>query len=322
MSNPIDISVVIPLLNEVESLEELYQQLTLVLSETKKSYELIFVNDGSQDDSGNCIEKFADTDSHVCAIHFRRNFGKAAALNAGFKSANGSIVFTMDADLQDDPHEIPRMLKKIEEGYDMVTGWKKKRNDPLSKKLPSKFFNFFVSKVSGLKLHDYNCGFKAYRSSTLEDLNLYGELHRFIPMLLHWQGYSVTEIPVKHHARPYGQSKYGSTRLIKGFFDLLTVLLTTRYIARPLHLFGGIGAVISGIGTLILGYLTVLWFLGMRPIGNRPLLFFGILLMVVGVQFVSTGLLGELISHQRQSLKPNYVIQRISDGRRSRNDEL
>jgi len=202
----------------------------------------------------------------------------------------------------------------------MVTGHKKKRKDPLSKTIPSKCFNFVVSKCSGLKLHDYNCGFKAYRRHTLENLKLYGELHRFIPMLLYWQGYSVAEVSVRHHTRPYGHSKYGSSRLIKGFFDLLTVLLMTRYIARPLHLFGGIGATISGFGSLILGYLTVIWMFGIRPIGNRPLFFLGILLMVVGVQFVSTGLLGELISHQLQSEKPNYVIQSIRHGRKTNNN--
>jgi len=321
-TNMIDISVVIPAYNEAPSLEELYRKLTAVLVRTGKSYELIFVNDGSSDDSLHIIDKIVDIDPYVSAIHFRRNFGKAAALNAGFRIAKGNIVFTIDADLQDNPQEIPKFLRKIDDGNDMVTGWKEKRKDPLSKTIPSRLFNYVVSKCSGLKLNDYNCGFKAYRWFTLENLNLYGELHRFIPMLLHCQGYSIAEVSVRHNERQYGHSKYGASRLLKGFLDLLTVLLMTRYIARPLHLFGGIGAVISGMGSLILFYLTTIWLVGIRPIGNRPLLFLGILLVVVGIQFVSTGLLGELISHEQQAKSPNYIIRSVRHGRKQQNDQL
>jgi glycosyltransferase involved in cell wall biosynthesis len=244
----------------------------------------------------------------VGVVHFRRNFGKAAALDAGFRRARGQIIFTMDADLQDDPNEIPNFLAKLEEGNDVVSGWKKKRNDPLGKTLPSKLFNFTVSRASGLRLKDFNCGFKAYRSEAVQGLGLYGELHRYIPVLVHFRGFRVAEIAVVHHPRTSGSSKYGVERLVKGFFDLLTVLLITRYRTRPLHLFGGVGLVFALIGFSCLAYLTVIWFLGHR-IGTRPLLSFGVLMVLVGVQLVSTGLLGEMISSTQVGVQPHYEIR-------------
>jgi glycosyltransferase involved in cell wall biosynthesis len=303
-----EISVVVPFLDEEGSLEELHRRLTEVLSAVGKPYEIIFVNDGSRDRGPALVDGLAERDAHVGVVHFRRNFGKAAALDAGFRRARGRVVFTMDADLQDDPSEIPNFLAKLDEGYDLVSGWKKKRHDPLGKTLPSKLFNFVVGRASGLRLNDFNCGFKAYRAEAIQDLDLYGELHRYVPVLVHFRGYRVSQIPVQHHARKTGVSKYGVERLVKGFFDLLTVMLITRYRARPLHLFGGVGLVFALIGFLCLAYLTVIWFMG-QGIGHRPLLLLGVLLMLVGVQLVSTGLLGEMIGTTQAAQKPHYVVR-------------
>ncbi|HEX7672344.1 MAG TPA: glycosyltransferase family 2 protein [Polyangiaceae bacterium] len=302
------ISVVVPFLDEEGSLEELHSKLSAVLTGIGRSYEILFVDDGSRDRGSAIVDSIAETDPHVGVVHFRRNFGKAAALDVGFKRARGKIVFTMDADLQDDPEEIPNFLAKLDEGYDLVSGWKKKRLDPLGKTLPSKLFNSVVSRTSGLRLNDFNCGFKAYRAETVEGLNLYGELHRYVPVLVHFRGYRVTEIAVRHHPRKTGASKYGVERLVKGFFDLLTVLLITRYRSRPLHLFGGAGLVFAGLGFACLSYLSVIWFMG-HNIGTRPLLQLGVLLLLVGVQLVSTGLLGEMISSTQMGEKPHYEVR-------------
>jgi glycosyltransferase involved in cell wall biosynthesis len=301
------ISVVIPLLNEEGSLRELHGALTKVLGGVGRPYEILFVNDGSTDASATVLDDLAEEDPSVGVIHFRRNFGKAAALDAGFKRAGGEIIFTMDADLQDDPEEIPNFLAKLDEGFDLVSGWKKKRHDPLGKTMPSKLFNFTVSSTSGLKLHDFNCGFKAYRRECVENLELYGELHRYVPVLVHWQGFRVAEMAVTHHPRQHGVSKYGVERMLKGFFDLMTVLLITRYRARPLHLFGLIGFLLSAAGFGCLAYLTVLKFLG-ESIGGRPLLMLGLLLVVVGVQLGATGLLGEMINASRPGGGETYNI--------------
>jgi glycosyltransferase involved in cell wall biosynthesis len=302
------ITIVVPFLDEEGSLEELHARLTSVLSGVGQPYEILFVDDGSRDRGGDIVDGLAARDPHVGVVHFRRNFGKAAALDAGFRRARGRIVFTMDADLQDDPTEIPSFLAKLSEGYDLVSGWKKKRRDPLGKTLPSKFFNFVVSASSGLKLNDFNCGFKAYRADTVRGLDLYGELHRYVPVLVHWRGFRVTEIPVIHHPRTTGSSKYGIERMAKGFFDLLTVLLITRYRARPLHLFGGVGLAFAMVGFGFLAYLSVMWFMG-HWIGNRPLLLLGVLMVLVGVQLVSTGLLGEMISSTQVGMKAHYEIR-------------
>jgi glycosyltransferase involved in cell wall biosynthesis len=305
----LDVSVVIPLLNEEPSLAELHRRLVAVFEQLGVSYELIFVDDGSTDGSGALLDALARTDPRVGVVHFRRNFGKAAALDAGFQRSRGSYVFTMDADLQDAPEELVAMLAKLREGFDAVSGWKKRRHDPLSKTLPSKLFNWAVSRISGLRLHDFNCGLKGYRADAIAGLRLYGEMHRFVPVLLHWDGFRVTELEVHHEARRFGVSKYGPSRLAKGFFDLLTVVLNTRYRSRPLHLFGLAGLLLGAAGSAMLAYLVVLWFLGYRPIGQRPLLFFGLLLVMVGVQLVSTGLLGELITRQHHDAEEYYVIR-------------
>lgn len=302
-------SVVVPVLNEEGTLEELHRRLSAVLHDLDSSYEILFVNDGSVDRSRQILDRLADEDPHVGVVHFRRNFGKAAALDAGFRRARGTVVLTLDADLQDDPKEIPRFLAKLEEGYDLVGGWRRVRNDPLAKTWPSRLFNATVARLAGLSLRDVNCGFKAYRREAVAGLSLYGEMHRFVPVILHSRGFRVTEIPVEHHARLSGVSKYGIERLLRGFFDLLTVLLTTRYVSRPLHLFGGFGILVSALGGLILAYLAGLWFLGERPIGTRPLLFFGLLLTTVGIQFVSVGLLGELIVRHRHAQPDDYSVR-------------
>lgn len=308
---PKSISVVVPFFNEEGSLEQLHEQLTSMLSSLDgMDYDILFVNDGSTDTSGEIVDRLVETDPHVGVIHFRRNFGKAAALDAGFGYVNGDVVFTMDADLQDDPKEIPRFLDKLAEGFDVVSGWKEVRNDPIDKTLPSKVFNRLVSSVSGLKLHDFNCGFKAYRRKAVQTLRLYGEMHRFVPVLVHWKGFSVAEIPVEHHPRRQGKSKYGFERFAKGALDLMTVILHTRYRARPLHLFGLGGLLLGSLGTVALGYLFLMSLLGLDAMRPRPLLYLALLLIMVGVQFVSTGLLGELIV-RAQPDKQDYEVQRV-----------
>jgi glycosyltransferase involved in cell wall biosynthesis len=299
---------VVPFLDEEGSLETLHAKLTEVLASIGRTYEILFVDDGSRDRSAAIADSLAERDSHVGVVHFRRNFGKAAALDAGFKRARGEIIFSMDADLQDDPAEIPHFLAKLDEGYDLVSGWKQKRRDPLGKTLPSKVFNIVVAQTSGLKLKDFNCGFKAYRAAALDGLELYGDLHRYVPVLVHFRGFRVTQIPVMHHPRTTGVSKYGVERMIRGFFDLLTILLITRYRARPLHLFGGVGLAFATVGFGCLVYLTVLWFEG-RGIGQRPLLLLGVLLVLLGIQLVSTGMLGEMIGSVQVRDKPHYVVR-------------
>jgi len=297
------ISVIVPAYNEQDSLSELHARLHEVLEGLGRSYEIIFVDDGSTDRSMELLEGLHAGDPHVKVIQLRKNCGKSAALQLGFGAARGVIVITMDADLQDEPKEIPRFIEKIEEGYDLVSGWKSVRRDPVSKILPSRLFNKVTSLMTGIPIHDFNCGFKAYVGEAVRDINLYGELHRYVPVLLHRKGYSVTEIRVVHHPRRFGRSKYGLERFVRGFLDLLTVMFLTRYLRRPLHLFGTIGLLSLLSGLIINVYLSVLWFQG-AGIGRRPLLMLGVLLCVVGVQFISIGLLGEMIaesSHQNRS---------------------
>lgn len=293
------LSIVIPLYNERDSLEPLYNELTATLKEIGNNYEIIFINDGSTDGSAEVLTRLCDADPLVTAIHLRRNFGKAAALAEGFKAVNGDIVFTLDADLQDDPREIPNFLAKLSEGFDMVSGWKFRRLDPISKTLPSKLFNKVASMTTGVQLHDFNCGFKAYRREVIEHVSIYGELHRYIPALAFGNGFSVAEIKVNHRSRKYGKSKYGMARFTRGLLDLLTVLFITRYTKKPLHLFGSLGLILLFAGTLINTYLAALWIAG-AGIGHRPLLMLGVLLMIIGVQFVSHGLLAEMIAHQNK----------------------
>lgn len=303
------VSVVIPLLNEEESLPELASQLETVLSRVApNNYEVIFIDDGSSDRSYDVIRGIHARNERFRAIRFRRNYGKSAALAIGFSDCKGEIVITMDADLQDDPHEIPALISKLDEGYDLVSGWKRKRYDPWHKTVPSKLFNAVTSSMSGIKLHDFNCGLKAYRREVIQTVQVYGEMHRYIPALAHWEGFRVAEIPVQHHARKYGSSKFGMSRFLKGFLDLLTVMFTTRYIKRPLHFFGTVGALFALVGVVTDVYLAIEWMLGRTALSNRPLFLFGIALLIVGVQLISLGLLGEMIvknglEHQRYSIR-------------------
>ena len=290
------ISVVIPLLNEEESLKPLHEALEQVLpSLSNNNYEVIFIDDGSTDGSFRVIRDIHEKNHRYKAIRFRRNCGKSAALAVGFAASKGDFVFTMDADLQDDPNELPGMLAKIHEGYDLVSGWKKKRHDPWHKTIPSRFFNFVTSRMSGITLHDFNCGLKAYRREVIKTLQVYGEMHRYLPALAHWEGFRVTELPVLHHARKYGYSKFGFSRFFKGFLDLLTVMFTTRYVKRPLHLLGTIGSLMVLAGLITNIYLTVEWAMGLTFLSQRPLALFGIAMIIVGVQLISTGLIGELV---------------------------
>ncbi len=288
-------SIVVPAYNEKENLPELLSSIKEIMNSFNEKYEVILVDDGSTDGTREWIKASLEKYPFLTYIRFRKNSGKSAALQAGFDHANGEIIITMDADLQDDPAEIPKLLAKLEERYDLVSCWKEKRQDPISKTLPSKIFNATVRWTTKVKLHDMNCGFKVYRREVVKNLKIYGELHRFIPVLAAWNGFSVTEVPVKHHPRKYGRSKFGWERFFKGFFDFLTVLFLTRFKYRPLHLFGGIGLLFSLLGTIILLYLSVLWVGGVRPIGNRPLFFLGILLVIVGIQFFSTGFIADMI---------------------------
>lgn len=293
------VSVVIPLYNEEESLGPLHIEIKKAFAKLSCDYEILFVDDGSTDKSLENLRQIKKENNRVRYISFKKNYGKSAALQVGFKNAKGDAVITMDADLQDDPSEITNLLAKLDEGFDMVSGWKKIRHDPFIKKHTSKLFNYATRLFSGIKIHDFNCGLKAYKSEVTKRVNVYGELHRYVPVLANWEGFSVTEIPVKHHARRYGKTKFGISRFFKGFIDLITVVFTTRYIRRPMHLFGFIGAFSFLAGVLVNLYLSYEWFMG-EPLKNRPLLFFGMLLIIVGVQFFAVGLLGELIAHNFQ----------------------
>jgi glycosyltransferase involved in cell wall biosynthesis len=290
----VKLSVVIPLYNEEKSLEELYKRITIALQPLSKNYQLIFIDDGSTDNSFTVLRDLHKKDTRVKALCFRKNFGKAAALSAGFKEAQGDVIITLDADLQDLPEEIPNLIKKLDEGYDLISGWKIKRQDPLRRKIASRLFNLVSSFFTGVRIHDFNCGLKCYRREVIEEIELYGELHRYIPVLASWKGFKVGEIKVSHHPRIHGKSKYGGERYLRGFFDLLTVIMLTKYPQKPLHFFGFIGTLLSIAGIAINIYMAVLRFSG-KWIANRPLLLLGILLLILGIQFIFFGLMGELI---------------------------
>jgi len=303
------ISVVIPLYDEEDSLPELASRLEETLQEmTGGAYEVYFVDDGSRDNSYQVVQEIHARNPRFKGIRFRTNYGKSAALAVGFERVRGTYVFTMDADLQDDPNELPGMLETLESGYDLVSGWKKTRHDPWHKTLPSKLFNSVVQGVTGLYIHDFNCGLKAYRREVLPFLAVYGEMHRYLPAQAHWQGFRVTEQAVQHHPRKYGRSKFGVSRFVKGFLDLLTLVLTIKYARRPLHVFGTVGIVIAAIGFIIDLWLSIEWFLGLTSLTNRPLALLGVLLIIVGVQLISIGLIGEMIaknslSNQQYSIR-------------------
>ncbi len=304
-------SVVIPVLNERESLGRLYNELTDVLGGLRKAYEIIFVDDGSTDGSTAFCRELVGKDKSVVLVELRRHFGKATALQAGFKQAAGEIIITMDGDLQDDPKEIPRFLDALGDNYDLISGWKKNRQDPIGKTLPSRLFNWATSKASGLKLRDFNCGFKAYRREVVEDLEIYGELYRYIPVIVHAKGYRVGEVPVFHRPRKFGKSKYGLERFFRGFFDLFTILFLCGFQRRPLHLFGPIGMAVAGAGFVIDLYLAITWFRG-SYIGDRPLLLLGTLMIIVGLQILVFGLLGEMItSASYRSSEVDALIRRV-----------
>ena len=297
-----DLSFVIPILNERDSLTQLTDE--IVKNTGGRSYEIIYMDDGSRDGSFDLLSSMAKSNPAIRIVKFRRNFGKAAALQYGFRLARGKIVFTLDGDLQDDPAEIPNFLAKLDEGFDLVSGWKKKRHDPWHKVLPSRLFNFITARAFRLKLRDYNCGFKAYRQPLVKELNIYGEMHRYIPALANALGYRVGEIPVQHRKRTHGRSKYGMERYLRGFFDLMTVKMVTHYVKSPLYLFGRIGLASAFLGGLLTVYLTVLKLFYGHPLSNRPLLFLGILLILGGLQFISLGLISELIVNRVASTAP------------------
>jgi glycosyltransferase involved in cell wall biosynthesis len=293
------ISIVIPLHNEERSIALLYDELQAALEPLGEEWEAVFVDDGSVDGSFAALTRLHDANENVRVVRLRRNFGKAAALAAGFSQARGETVVTIDADLQDDPAEIPRLLVKLDEGFDLVSGWKTRRRDPLRRRVLSRIFNWVTGRMSGLRLHDMNCGLKAYRAEVVRGMPLYGELHRFIPVLAQYRGFRVAELPVNHRPREHGRSRYGVERYIRGFLDLLTVSFIGRYRHRPLHLFGGLGLILGLFGVAILVYLTVVKALG-HAIGERPLLTLGVLLVVVGLQFFSLGLISEMLTSQHE----------------------
>ena len=297
------ISVVVPVHDEERTVALLYDELRSALEPLGTPWEAIFVDDGSADGTFGALTRLHSAAENVRVVRLRRNFGKAAALVAGFDQARGDVVVTIDGDLQDDPAEIPRLLAKLDEGFDLVSGWKTRRRDRLSRRLLSRLFNAVTSRFSGLRLHDMNCGLKAYRAEVVHGLRLYGELHRFIPVLAHYRGFRIAELPVNHRPREHGRSRYGIERYVRGFLDLLTISFIGRYRHRPLHLFGGVGLVLMTTGIGILVYLTVDKVLG-HAIGGRPLLTLGVLLVVVGMQFFSLGLISEMITSHHEERAP------------------
>ena len=295
------LSIVVPVLNESESLLELTREIISSCDAAGISFEIIFVDDGSTDSSWAVIREAAKADAHVSGIRFRRNFGKAAALTAGMNAADGEYIMMMDADLQDDPAEIPKFIEKLESGFDVVNGWKQRRLDPWHKVYPSRVFNWMIGKLTGLWLHDHNCGLKLFRREVTHEVRIYGELHRFIPVLAHARGFKITELPVHHRERQFGHSKYGVRRFLRGFLDLLTVKFLTGFGMRPQHLMGGIGVFLFGLGSFGLTILTVIWLLtqvggfDFGPIGSRPLLHYSVAALLLGGQIISLGLVAELL---------------------------
>jgi glycosyltransferase involved in cell wall biosynthesis len=305
------ISVVVPVYNEERSVALLLDELRSTLEGVGADWQAVFVDDGSTDGTFAALTQLHAGADNVRVVRLRRNFGKATALAAGFAQAQGDVIVTIDGDLQDDPAEIPRLLAKLDEGFDLVSGWKTRRRDPWSRRLFSRIFNGVAGRISGLRLHDMNCGFKAYRAEVVRGLPLYGELHRFIPVLAHYRGYRIAELPVKHRPRAHGRSRYGPERYLRGFLDLLTVAFMGRYRHRPLHLFGGLGLLLGAAGVAVLAYLTVVK-IGGQAIGQRPLLILGVLFVVVGLQFFSLGLISEMItSHHEERSRDRADADRV-----------
>ncbi len=311
-----ELSIVIPLYNEADNVEPLYEELTAALTQIGQSYEVVIVDDGSRDASFERLKANHQRDARWRIIRFRRNFGQTAAFSAGFAAARGEIVITSDADLQNDPRDIPALLAKMAEGYDIVSGWRVNRKEPfLSRRLPSMLANRMISGATGVVLHDYGCSLKAYRSEVVKNVRLYGQLHRFIPAVASWMGVTVAEVPVNDRARRFGTSKYGISRTFRVILDLITVRFLLGYVNRPLHVFGGVGFASGALGILIGLYLTMVKFLSGEDIGNRPLLLLAVLLVILGVQMVSMGLLAEMImrTYYEAQGKAIYVIREQLD---------
>jgi glycosyltransferase involved in cell wall biosynthesis len=311
-NSPPELSIIIPLNNEEGNIVPLYQKLSEQLQRIQRTYEIIFVDDGSTDKTFEKISRFHTQDPYVKVIKFRKNFGKSTALNVAFHYAKGQIIITMDGDLQDDPEEIPKFLAKIEEGFDLVSGWKYPRVDPIAKTLPSKFFNNLTSLLTGVDLHDFNCGFKAYKRVVINNIQLYGEMHRYIPALAAWNGFKITEIKIKHHPRYSGRSKFGFSRLIKGIMDLITVNFLTNYSSRPLHIFGVPGFASLFVGFIIGMYLVFQKYVNNILIGEHPLLLLSVLLILIGLQFISLGLIGEMLTlRDMREQNPDQYIETV-----------
>ena len=307
------ISVIVPVHDEERSVALLHEEIAASLDPLGRPWELVFVDDGSTDGTFAALTRLHARHDEIRVVRLRRNFGKSAALQAGFEEAQGDVVVTIDGDLQDDPAEIPRLLAKLEEGFDLVSGWKTRRRDRLTRRIPSRIFNRVTATLSGLRLHDLNCGLKAYRAEVVKGLRIYGELHRFIPVLAHYRGFRIAELPVNHRPREHGRSRYGMERYLRGFLDLLTVTFMGRYRHRPLHLFGGLGLLLGALGALLLVYLSVLKVTG-EAIGHRPLLTLGVLLVVVGVQLLSLGLVSELLaSHHEERTGARAAEQHVDE---------
>lgn len=310
-----DISVVIPLLNEEESLKELNDWILQVMKSNHFTFEIIYVDDGSTDRSWQVIEGLSQENESVKGIRFLRNYGKSAALHEGFKMTSGDVVITMDADLQDSPDEIPELYRMVmEEGYDMVSGWKKKRFDPISKTIPSKFFNYTTRVISGIKLHDFNCGLKSYRSDVVKAIDVYGEMHRYIPVIAKWAGFrKIGEKVVQHRKRKYGVTKFGIDRFVKGYLDLLSITFTSRFIQRPMHFFGFLGSLLFFAGFVIAGYLAYAKvFLAAYRMTERPLFYFGLLAMILGTQLFTAGFLGEMITRSSKETNQHQIKKYIN----------
>ncbi len=307
------VSIIIPVFDEEESLPHLYESLTSVMAKLKRRYEIVFVDDGSRDLSFKVLEDIQKKDGHVVVVGFRRNFGQTAAMAAGFDYAIGDILITMDADLQNDPEDIPLLLEEIKD-VDVVSGWRKKRKDPfISRRLPSILANWLISKVTGVALHDYGCTLKAYRKEVIKNINLYGDMHRFIPAIASWVGADIKEVETTHHPRKFGKSKYGISRTVRVVLDLITVKFLQSFSTRPIHAFGPAGLGLGALGLLISFYLSYVKIILGEPIGNRPLLLLGILCIILGVQLIIMGLLGEMLAriyHESQG-KPIFVVRKV-----------
>ena len=319
MTDDINISVVVPLYNEEESLPELTDWISRVMQKHGFTYEIILVDDGSTDGSWDIVRELSANNQHIKGVSFNRNFGKSAALNTGFKKALGKVVISMDADLQDSPDEIPGLHEMIaNDGYDMVSGWKKKRHDPISKTIPSRFFNYITRKISGINLHDFNCGLKAYKNRVIQDIQVYGEMHRYIPVIAKWNGYAkIGEKVVEHRARKYGQTKFGLERFINGFLDLLSIMFVSRFRKKPMHFFGTFGTL-----SIFAGFAITVWVIGdkmyrlhyqlpVRDIVDQPLFFLALVALIVGVQLFLTGFLAEMMASKSNSVNEYLVADQV-----------